>query len=130
MKPASTRQICQVRHIAGDGCKSFPSRSWQRTKKTDGIGMLGITKKASDRSGLHYCSGVHHTNPVSHFSYDTKIMCDHQSASVILSYKGLHESQYLCLNSDIKGCSRLIGQEQVRFTGHSHSDKRPLLHTA
>ena len=78
------------------------------------------------RSFFHYVSAIHDDDPVSFFGNNSQVMSnqDHGHSRSLTDFP--EQSQNLSLNSNVKCCSRLIGNKKLRSAQNRHSDHESL----
>src|SRR5207302_5110880 len=61
---------------------------------------------------------------------DAEVVGDHHDGCAGLAAGGLKNLEDLCLDGDVEGSRRLVGDDQVRIVGNGHGDHRALAHAA
>jgi len=72
---------------------------------------------------------VHDNNLITHTCNNTQIMGYHDDRHTELLLQILHQFKDLCLNGHIKCRSRLICDQNIRFTDQCHGNHHTLAHT-
>ncbi|MDF0679295.1 MAG: hypothetical protein P0107_09735, partial [Nitrosomonas sp.] len=79
---------------------------WPTGKQGAGIWMLRIFKNIFGISLFHYITSIHHNNPVSKLTYQSKIMADENDSNIFFELQFFNQLQDTFLHSNIQGSSR------------------------
>ena len=74
-------------------------------------------------------SGVHDADMIRHLIDDTHVVRDDKDRHSCFLLQIGNQPQNLCLDGDIEGGGRFVGDEQFRFAGQCHGNHHALFHT-
>ena len=92
------------------------------------IGRSG--KDLLHRAALDYLAAINNGDVFTKFRHNAKIMGDKNHGCAKLLFQIFHQGQNLCLNGNVKRCSRFVRQQQIGLGDKSHSNHNTLFHTA
>ena len=75
-------------------------------------------------------AAVHHRDVVSHVRHDAEVVSDEDQTHPGLVLELLEQGHDLCLDGDVEGSRRFIGDEHPRVERDGHRDHDALTHTA
>src|SRR5918994_2402341 len=129
---APLRDVHRVGHIAGDDLEIVdgPADPRDRLQQRLGVRVLRVVEERDDIGPLDHLAEVHDDDFFGHLGDDTEVVGDqhHRHPGSLLDVSDQIED--LGFSGDIKGCRRLVGDEQLRLAGERHRDHRPLPHAA
>ena len=91
--------------------------------------MTALVENLFGRAELNGATGVHNHDLVGHVGDNTQVVGNHDDGVTVLLLHLLHELNDLSLDGNVQSGRRLVGNQDVRIAGKSHSDHDALTHT-
>jgi hypothetical protein len=99
-----------------------------RGKESFGVWMKRLFKESVHTVFLHNLTCVHNQHTVRHLGNDTQVVADHDDGHALIGLEFSHEIHDLSLDGHVKGCSRLVCNDQLRLAAQRHGDHDTLSH--
>src|SRR6266568_3180568 len=129
---AARRHGADRRHLTGDRAEAagVAIDARDRAQQELGIGMRRSGEKLIDRGDLDDLAGIHDSDAIGDRGDDAEIVSDEDHRHAIGGFELGEEREDLCLDGDVEGGRRLVGEQQLRPAGEGHGDHHALAHAA
>ena len=91
--------------------------------------MAGGPEEGKGLRRLHNLSRVHHIDIVAQLGHHPHVVGDEKDGRAVVPAQVPHQPENLGLDGHVQGGGGLVGNEELRLTGHGHGDHHPLAQT-
>ena len=134
MEAAAAGQRRQARHAARDLRQNGVDRDGIEVRcRSHQPGGIGVARRGDDigrRPLLDKSPCIQNGDPVGGFGNHAHIVGDQNDRGAALLAQPAQQRQHLRLNGDIKGCCRLVSDDQLRLGRQCQRNDDPLAHPA
>lgn len=106
------------------------SEVWQGSDQGACVRMNGMSEYFIGRSRFNHFTRIHDDDPLAYLGNDTEIVGDQHDGRAAFFSQLLHQLENFMLDGHVQRCSRLVGDQQVRWRRHRQRDHDPLAHAA